>query len=385
VRHTNASTAPDLEGVAFVADLGSGSMAACSRQLARELGVRVLYTHAYERSAQLEGVPLLDPRSVLGLLRDLRFAGSLRRVGGLVHLSNHHFARYGRFLRRPYIVTVHDLIRLRDMNQANQHLPLIRMPGRRDRMLFRLDHQAIRHATALIATSQATRGDLIRFLDVPPQRITVIHNGIDHRRFRPTESGTARKPYILSVGVEHPRKNLISLLRAFRRLKEDARHRDLRLIKLGGPGYRGKHFREWTLAAIAELGLQNEVELVGRVESEALAAYYSGAECLVMPSLAEGFGLPVIEAMACGCPVIVSDRDSLPEIAASAAVVTTPDADGIADALRRLVGNQRLRKDLRHRGLQHARRFTWATAAERTRRVYRDVLAQAAASTSSVR
>jgi glycosyltransferase involved in cell wall biosynthesis len=385
VRHTNASTAPDLEGIAFVADLGSGSMATCSQQLARELGVRIVYTHAYERAAQLEGVPLLDPRSLLGLLRDLRFASSLRRIGGLIHFSNHHFARYGCFLRRPYIVTVHDLIRLRDMNQAKQPVPLIRRPRRRDRMLFRLDHQAIRRATALIATSQATRGDLIRFLGIPPQRITVIHNGIDHQRFHPTDSEIARKPYILFVGVEHPRKNLISLLRAFRGLKEDPRFRDLSLIKLGGPGYRGNDFRQRTLTAIAELGVQDQVELVGRVESEALIAYYSGAECLVMPSLAEGFGLPAIEAMACGCPVIVSDRDSLPEVAANAAVVTASSADGIAEALRKLVGNQRLREDLRRRGIEHASQFTWATAADRTRRVYRDVLAQAASSTPSSR
>jgi glycosyltransferase involved in cell wall biosynthesis len=387
------ASAPDLDGIVFVADLGAGSMATCSRHLARELGVKILYTHAYERAAQLEGVALLDPRSARGLMRDLGFVRSLRRIGGVVHLSNHHLARYGSFLRCPYIVTVHDLIRLRDMNQASQRIPLIRRPSSRDRMLYRLDHQAIRRAAALIATSEATRGDLIRLLGIAPERVTVIHNGIDQQRFHPTEKMVARKPYILFVGVEHPRKNLISLLHAFRRLKEEPRFQNLRLIKVGAPGYRGKAFRQQTLSAITELGLRDEVELVGPVEGEKLASYYSGAECLVMPSLAEGFGLPVIEAMACGCPVIVSDRDSLPEIAANAATVTGPDAEAIAEALRNLIGNQRVREDLRRRGLQHAGQFTWAAAAARTRAVYRAVLrrlgpnradrAQAASSTRS--
>ncbi|HYY73275.1 MAG TPA: glycosyltransferase family 1 protein [Solirubrobacterales bacterium] len=360
----------------FVADLGSGSMATCSRYLARELGTRVMYTRAYERAAVSEGLSALDPRAFLILARDFRFLRSLRRIGGVVHLSNHHLGRFGRFLTTPYIVTVHDLIRLLDMDRGGAPEPLIRKPAPRDRVLYRLDHEGIRRATALIATSAATRRDLIRLLGVAGERVTVVHNGIDHQRFRPTDQTVAERPYVLFVGVEHPRKNLIALLRAFRSLKRDSRFRDLRLVKVGGPGYRGEPFRRRTLEAISALGLEREVEFAERVEADEMPAYYSGAECLVMPSLYEGFGLPVIEAMACGCPVIVSDRASLPEIAGEAALVTKPDPDPIAEAIRDLLGSDALRESLRARGLEHARKFTWAATAARTRDAYRAVLAR---------
>jgi glycosyltransferase involved in cell wall biosynthesis len=351
-------------------------MATCSRYLARELGTRVIYTRAYERAALSEGMSALDPRTLPILARDLRFVHSLRRTGGVVHLSNHHLGRFGRFLTTPYIVTVHDLIRLLDLDRAQRAEPLIREPALRDRALYRLDHDGIRRAMALIATSEATKRDLIRLLGVPEERVTVVHNGIDHERFRPTDRRVAERPYVLFVGVEHPRKNLIALLHALRSLKRDSRFRDLRLVKVGGPGYRGEPFRRRTLEAIRALGLEREVELEDRVEVEEMAPYYCGAECLVVPSLYEGFGLPVIEAMACGCPVIVSDRASLPEIAGEAAVVTRPDPDGIAVAIQELLCSDELRARLRRRGLEHARRFTWAAAAARTRDVYRAVLAQ---------
>jgi glycosyltransferase involved in cell wall biosynthesis len=360
--------------VTFVADLGSGSMATCSRYLARELGTKVVYTRAYERAALSEGMSALDPRSLPILARDLHFVHSLRRIRGVVHLSNHHLARFGRFLASPFVVTVHDLIRLLDMDAAAG--PLIRKPALRDRALYRLDHDGIRRATALIAPSEATRRDLIRLLDIPGERVTVVYNGIDHERFRPTHRRVADRSYILFVGVEHPRKNVIALLRAFSSLKRDSRWRDLRLVKVGGPGYRGEPFRRRTLEVISALGLEREVELADRVEGDDMVAYYSGAECLVVPSLYEGFGLPAIEAMACGCPVIVSDRASLPEIAGDAAVVTGTDPEEIAEAIRGLLSSAERRASLRRRGLEHARKFTWAAAAARTREVYRAVLAR---------
>jgi glycosyltransferase involved in cell wall biosynthesis len=362
--------------VTFIADLGSGSMATCSRHLARELGTRVIYTRAYERAALSEGMSALDPRSLLILARDFRFLYSLRRIGGVVHLSNHHLGRFGRFLTAPYIVTVHDLIRLLDTDRSGSAEPFIRNPAARDRVLYRLDHEGIRRATALIATSEATRQDLIRLLGVAEERVTVVHNGIDHERFRPTDRRVAERPYVLFVGVEHPRKNLIALLRAFRSLKRDSRFRDLRLIKVGGPGYQGEPFRRRTLEAISALGLERDVELAERVEPDEMPAYYSGAECLVVPSLYEGFGMPVIEAMACGCPVIVSNRASLPEIAGEAALVTNPDPDAIAEAIRDLMCSEEPRESIMAQGLEHARRFTWAAAAARTREVYQGVLAR---------
>jgi glycosyltransferase involved in cell wall biosynthesis len=359
--------------ITFVADRGWGSMASCSRHLARLLGVRVLYTSVYSKGAALDGIGFLDPRSLLGIVRDLGFIRALRRLRGPVHFSNHHLARYGRFIDVPYVVTVHDLIRFRDMESGDGDVPLIRRPTRRDRFYFERDHEAIREATAVIATSEATKRDVVDILGVHTDRIHVVHNGIDQGLFQPTTKRVVPGPYVLFVGVEHPRKNLEGVLAALADLKRDRSLRSLRLVKVGAPGYRGRDFRRRTRRAIAEHGLEPDVDLVGWVDDALLPAYYSGAECLVMPSLYEGFGLPALEAMACECPVIVSDRGSLPEIVGDAALVTSPDPESIATAMRRLLQDSGLRRRLRGRGLARARRFSWEAAAARTMRVYEAV------------
>jgi glycosyltransferase involved in cell wall biosynthesis len=277
-------------------------------------------------------------------------------------------------LDAPYLITVHDLIRHRDCDLDSGGAPLIRRPTRRDRLLFELDHEAIRDAAAVIAISETTRRDVIEILGVPSNRVHVAPNGIDHARFRPTDKRVPGEPYVLFVGVEHPRKNLRGLLAAFARLKRELRCPRLRLIKIGPPGYRARQFRRQTLRAIAELGLEDDVHLVGRVEDALLPAYYSGAECLVMPSLYEGFGLPVIEAMACGCPVVASDRGALPEVVADAGLVSSPDEDSLAASIWRILGDPELKASLRGRGLARAARFTWDAAARQTQRIYRRTL-----------
>ena len=337
----------------------------------------VLYTSAYERAARLDGLGFLHPRALLGFALDADFVRRLRRLSTPVHLSNHHLARYGRFLDVPYVVTVHDLIRHRDSAGANGS-PMIRRPTRRDRFLFELDDEAISSAAAVIAISEATRREVIEWLGVSAERVHVVRNGIDHARFRPKDRRLHREPYVLFVGVEHPRKNLTGLLQAFAELKRQRRFSRLRLVKVGGPGYRGGRFRRRTNRAISELGIGDAVELAGRVDDDLLPAYYSGAECLVVPSLQEGFGLPVVEAMACGCPVIVSDRASLPEIAGEAALTSAPDPGSLATALARVLDDPGLRDRLRERGLARARMFTWGEAATGTRAIYREALGAAA-------
>ena len=357
--------------VTLVVTTGGNSMERLARALAAHLPVRTLDSDIFATSAGRFG--LSSSEALAAARRDLAFARSLRRLRGVVHLPNHHLARYGTVLKRPYVVTVHDLIRQLDRRLDE---PLIHRPDRRDRLMLELDVRGIRRASALIAVSRHTKESLVRLLGVPPERITVIPPGVDTSRFRPL--GGARSPlphpYLLFVGSEHPRKNLGGLLRAFRELKREPRLADLRLVKVGGPGGSEAAFRQGTLRALRELGLEREVILRDRVAPEELVRLYSAARCLVLPSLYEGCGLPPLEAMACGCPVIVSDRTALPELAGPGALVSDPRPERLAAAIARLLDDPVLARRLAREGRRHVRHLTWERAAESTMEVYERLL-----------
>lgn len=357
----------EQQRVTYVLPVGDGSLDDYARRLADRLGdaVDVLRAGRDDHGTDLFGLPLLSPRSLRALARDVGFV-RLLRTRGPVHFPHHHFARYGLALRAPYVVTVHDLMRHFDALSA---AGLVDRPNRRDRLGLCLDREGIVRATALIAVSETTKRDLVRHLRVPADRITVVYEGIDHSTFRPVGRRLLDEPYVLFVGSEQPRKNLVTLLRAFAEAKRDPALRRLRLVKVGEAGVSGS--REPTLAAIAELGLERDVLFPERVPEDELVAWYSGAVCLVLPSLYEGFGFPPLEAMACGCAAIVSDRASLPEIAGGAALVVDPlDASGLAAAIARLAGDEWLRAELRERGLERAAAFSWGRTAAETLRVY---------------
>jgi glycosyltransferase involved in cell wall biosynthesis len=185
---------------------------------------------------------------------------------------------------------------------------------------------------------------------------------------------------VLFVGSEHPRKNLGTLLRAFARLKRRRRFRELRLVKVGEAGDGEAPFRRATLAAIRDLALERDVVLAGHVDDQALPGYYSGAAAFAFPSLAEGFGLPPLEAMACGCPAVVSTAGALPEVTGGAALTVPPaDAAALAGALEQVLSDHGCAAELRARGLRRAAAFSWERAALETRAVYRRVQAGLAA------
>ena len=193
-------------GVVLATTAGTGSLDRYARELAARLDVRVVEIDGYLRTGDLFGVPLLSRRSLQLLVADLDHVRLLRAASGrLVHLPHHHLARYGRFLSRPYVVTVHDLIRFFDLKRLDV---FIHRPNLRDRLLLRLDYAGVAGATALIAVSETTKRDVIRHLGVPAKRIFVVHEGIDHARFRPVERRLLNERYVLFVGSEHPRKNL---------------------------------------------------------------------------------------------------------------------------------------------------------------------------------
>ena len=357
-----------LTEVAFLDTQGSGSLNLYSRELARRLPVPRVETDAYERiRRQFNGSPRDGLRA---LWHDRRLVRALRRSGMRFHLPNQHLGRYGRRLREPYAITVHDLIRLTDCERREGD-PLIHEPSRLDRVLLRRDWDGVRRAAAIIAISDFTRRDVVERLGVPDERVHVVRLGLDHERFRPVPWRMLDQPYVLFVGSEHPRKNLVTLLRAFRALKAAGAPPELKLVKVGAAGGPEAAFRKRTEAAIRRLGLEGEVVFAERVPDAELPGWYSGARCLVLPSLYEGFGLPPLEAMACGCPAIVSSAGALPEVVADAGIVVPPPDDvELARALRAVLEDGELAQRLIDRGLARASRFDWDLTAARTLRVY---------------
>ncbi len=283
----------------------------------------------------------------------------------LFHATEHLLMPLGDL---PTVLTVHDVV---FHHLPECHKPLNRWYLRRTMPLY------CRRATHIIAVSEATRQDLIRLYDLPEEKITVIHEAA-HRRFHPqppemVEEARARyhlpEEFLLYVGTIEPRKNLTRLLRVWARLYQAGEAPPLVIV--GARGWLADDF----FAALEACPVRDAVHLTGYVAEVHLPAVYAAATAFVFPSLYEGFGLPPLEAMACGTPVACSNTSSLPEVVGDAALTFDPtDEEAMADAIRRLVGDDELRAELRERGTKQAARFTWKRAAHQTLAVYRDVL-----------
>ncbi len=237
---------------------------------------------------------------------------------------------------------------------------------------------AVAQAAHILAVSEATKRDLIRLLGVPEHKITVQLEGVD-ARFRPLAAEAVMtirskldlpERYLLFVGTFEPRKNIGGLIEAYRILRDRVRNvPDLVLV-----GRRGWLY-EASLSKIEALGLSEYVMLAENVSSDDLPAVYNGADALIMPSFYEGFGLPALEAMACGTPVIASNRASLPEVIGQAGLLIDPESpDEIAEAIRKLLEDDSLRERLREAGIKRAAEFTWERAAKVAVDVYHRVL-----------
>ena len=362
--------------VTYVVTDGDSSIDVCSQLLARRLGAREFHTDIFQQVAEQFGAPLFSSTTAKALWEESRFVVALNRVGGLVHLSNHHLGRYGVFLRSPFIVTVHDLMRYLDLTtNVEGEEPLIHRPNLRDRAYLKFDYLGIRRAVHLIAISRQTKTSLVEHLGVPEEKISVVHNGIDHDLYRPASgSSPVPHPYVLYVGTEQPRKNLRTLLRAFSRLKRDRWFGGLKLVKVGKAGGPEADFRGRTLEEVERLGLGRDVVFTGYVPQERMAHYYSHAGCLALPSLHEGFGLTPLEAMSCGCPVVASDAGAIPEVVGDAALTVDPlDEAALAAALRNVLTDETRRKEMIARGLNRAGLFSWERAARETLQVHERV------------
>lgn len=235
----------------------------------------------------------------------------------------------------------------------------------------------IRRAEVIICVSEATHRDAVRFYNVPVEKLHVIPEGVEPR-FAPIfnlqmlQSLRAKynlpARFILYVGTIEPRKNLSTLLKAYAVLRQS--QPEVKLVIAGGKGWLYESF----FSDLRTLGLEPHVKLVGYVPDEDLPALLNCAEVFAYPSVFEGFGLPPLEAMACGTPVIVSSASSLPEVVGDAGVLLPPlDVRAWVEAIRRVLNDAAFRAELRARGLQRAAQFTWEKAAQATLNVYRHV------------
>lgn len=238
--------------------------------------------------------------------------------------------------------------------------------------------RSIHHADCVLADSQATKNDLIELYRISPEKIIVLLSGVD-ARFKPVSDDDSRQVrekyrlgdtrYILSVGTVQPRKNYVRLIQSVSQLRRQGH--DLHLVIAGGRGW----LEDPIYAAINSEKMQDYVHLIGFAEETDLPALYTAAECFAFPSLYEGFGLPILEAMGCGTPVVTSNISSLPEVAGDAALIVDPySVDHLTNALRQLVDNTALRQSLIVKGRQRARTFTWEKSAQQLRQIYTDLL-----------
>jgi len=287
-------------------------------------------------------------------------AGLLALETALGEVDVFHSTAYALPRRRrcPVVCTVHDLALLR-----YPHLGTAQMRSLVERTVAQLGE-----VDMVIAVSRATRDDLIELGNVDPARVRVVYNGVSPH-FQPTSRGAPAIPYVLHVGTIEPRKNLANLIRGFA-IAVAREHLPHHLVLAGAEGW-GK---EDLPALAAQLGIADRIERRGWVDPTQLPELYGGAAAFAYPSLYEGFGLPVLEAMACGTPVLTSEHGALAEVAGSAAQLCNPnDPESIARGLTEILTDRDRAATLTARGHDRASQFSWTRCATETLRVYRDL------------
>ena len=313
----------------------------------------------------------------------LGFRAIIRRTEcDLVHIPHLLWAPHS--LPCPYVLTVHDLL---------EHMYRIRnRSGVRRALHFHLTRRVLQRAARIFAVSNFTKKDVEALFQIPGHKIEVVHNAIDER-FRLGHATEADRqfiaeryqvnyPFLLYAGRISPHKNVGRIIEAFSALKtelaKEGKFSDLKLIIIGDELSRQPELRR----TVVRSAVQNDVRFLGFVPIEALRIFYDAAKVFVFPSLYEGFGLPPLEAMAHGTPVVTSNTTSLPEVVGGAAVLVNPEnVFEIMRALHRVLVDQTLRDKLKQRGYEQAARFSWENSAKRILQVYKEVVGQATVTT----
>jgi glycosyltransferase involved in cell wall biosynthesis len=263
------------------------------------------------------------------------------------------------------IVTIHDVLLLLSDEYASKEY--------REKKLRRY-YESSERATRIMTVSYFSKREIVEHLKIPEGKIDVIHHGTDKWYYPRPEEGIEKirgkyglaKDYIFYVGIITKRKNVLRMLEAFH-LALNETGREYQLVMAGKFSWGKEEF----LKTIDDLSLQEKVKLLGYVPDDDLPALYSGAKVFFFPSLYEGFGIPLLEAMACGTPVITSNLASLPEVAGDAALLADPyNIESLASALIKLLGDESLCAELKRKGLKRVENFSWRKAAEEMLKVY---------------
>jgi glycosyltransferase involved in cell wall biosynthesis len=326
--------------------------------------------------ANFKTVPLLELDNTLK--GSVEWRTILRRLKcDVAHIP--HLFWLPRALPCPYVMTVHDVLehmyRAHDRSQPRRILH------------FTMTRRAMRNAARIFAVSRFTKTEIEKLFGIPGPRIEVIYNAIDERFLSGHATDVDRQllaerflvnyPFLLYAGRISPHKNLVRIIEAFSALKaeldKEDKYRDLKLVIIGDELSKHPDLRRTVIRG----GVQNDVRFLGFVPIEVLRIFYDAAKIFVFPSLYEGFGLPPLEAMAHGTPVVTSNTSSLPEVVGNAAVLVNPEnVFEIMRALHRVLLDQTLRDKLKQRSYEQAKKFSWEGSARQILKVYREVAAK---------
>ena len=310
---------------------------------------------------------VVEPSPNYSLREQIHVPWILRREHPDVYHAPHYVLPPA--VRCRSVVTIHDCIHL----MFPQYLP--------NRAAYAYARAsmwaAARRSDRILTVSEASKRDILHLFNVKPEKIVVVYNAIDeHFSATPSDEHVARireryqldHKFVLYVGNIKPHKNLVRLIEAFSRLRRT--HDDLKLLIIGDEISKLPALRR----AVHSHKLHKHVRFLGYLKDDTLTVLYRLASVFVFPSLYEGFGLPPLEAMASGTPVVTSNVSSLPEVTGDAAVLVDPyDVESIEDGIRRILDDPRLAEELRLKGLARAREFSWERSVEKTRKVYREV------------
>ena len=301
----------------------------------------------------------------------------LRQINcDLVHIP--HLFWMPRSLPCPYIITVHDV--LEHMYRAHDN------SGLRRSLHFQLTRRVLKGAARILAVSKFTKSEIEKLFNIPSTRIEVVYNAIDQRFLHGHATDADRQllaeryqinyPFLLYAGRISPHKNLVRIIEAFSALKaeleKEGKFPDLKLIIIGDELSKHLDLRR----TVVRGGVQNDVRFMGFVPIDVLRIFYDLAKIFVFPSLYEGFGLPPLEAMAHGTPVVTSNTSSVPEVVGNAAVlVNAENVFEIMRALLRVLLDASLRERLKQRGYEQVRRFSWTASAQQIFSIYEQVTA----------